>query len=206
MSSKQVKDPITDEKNNADDKPTLLAAETSSKKWQNWWVRTITTLIMVGLFFAILASGYIISIILVMVITVLVYREVIKIAYYSAKDNLRWFKTMSWYYFLTASYFLYGESIIYYFKKIIMVDAFLLPFVTHHRFISFMLYIIGFVENIILRFQYEHCSQMSQFGWTHMAVFLIVVQAHFVVENILEGLVWFGFLVSIDIWDTSIFF
>lgn len=47
------------------------------------------------------------------------------------------------YYFITTEYFLYGESIIYYFKEIVMVDAFLLPFATHHRFISFVLYVIG---------------------------------------------------------------
>lgn len=75
---------------------TLLAAEPASKKWQNWWIRTITTLIMISIFFLILASGYIWSIIMVMIITVLVYREVIHIAYYSAKGNMRWFKSMSW--------------------------------------------------------------------------------------------------------------
>lgn len=73
---------------------TLLAAEVPSKKWRNWWIRTMTTLIMIGMFFAILASGYIWSIIMIMIITVLVYREVIQIA--SAKGNLRWYKTMSW--------------------------------------------------------------------------------------------------------------
>jgi phosphatidate cytidylyltransferase len=31
---------------------------------------------------------------------------------------------------------------------------------------------------------------MAQFGWTHMALFLIVVQSHFIVDNILEGLIW----------------
>jgi phosphatidate cytidylyltransferase len=31
----------------------------------------------------------------------------------------------------------------HYFKQIVMVDAFLLPFATHHRFISFVLYVIG---------------------------------------------------------------
>jgi hypothetical protein len=40
-------------------------------------------------------------------------------------------------------YFLYGESVIYYFKHILLVDRILLPLATHHRFISFMLYIIG---------------------------------------------------------------
>lgn len=40
-------------------------------------------------------------------------------------------------------YFLYGESVVYYFKHIVLVDRVLLPFATHHRFISFMLYVIG---------------------------------------------------------------
>lgn len=74
---------------------TLLAAEVPNKKWRNWWIRTITTLIMISMFFIVLASGYIWSIIMVMIITVLVYREVIQIA--STKGNLRWYKTLSWY-------------------------------------------------------------------------------------------------------------
>lgn len=93
-----------------------------------------------------------------------------------------------------------------------MVDAFLLPFATHHRFISFVLYVIG---NHLSVFLLKHVidsnaistvgfvffvmnlkkglyrQQMSQFGWTHMAIFLIVFQAHFIVDNILEGLIWF---------------
>ncbi|KAG8528518.1 uncharacterized protein KY384_007436 [Bacidia gigantensis] len=33
--------------------------------------------------------------------------------------------------------------------------------------------------------------QFTQFAWTHMALYLIVVQAHFVMNNIFEGLIWF---------------
>lgn len=47
------------------------------------------------------------------------------------------------YFLVTTTYFLYGESIIYYFQQIILVDRVLLPFATHHRFISFVLYMIG---------------------------------------------------------------
>jgi phosphatidate cytidylyltransferase len=47
------------------------------------------------------------------------------------------------YFLVTTTYFLYGESIIYYFDEIVLVDAVLLPFATHHRFISFILYVIG---------------------------------------------------------------
>jgi phosphatidate cytidylyltransferase len=33
--------------------------------------------------------------------------------------------------------------------------------------------------------------QFAQFGWTHMALFLIVVQAHFIMNNVFEGMIWF---------------
>lgn len=33
--------------------------------------------------------------------------------------------------------------------------------------------------------------QFTQFAWTHMALYLIVVQAHFIMNNIFEGMVWF---------------
>jgi phosphatidate cytidylyltransferase len=33
--------------------------------------------------------------------------------------------------------------------------------------------------------------QFTQFAWTHMALYLIVVQAHFVMNNVFEGMIWF---------------
>ena len=39
-------------------------------------------------------------------------------------------------YFLAVTmYYLYGETVIYYFKHVLLVDKVLLPFATHHRFI-----------------------------------------------------------------------
>lgn len=84
----------------------------------------------------------------------------------------------------------------------------MLPFVTNHRFISFMLYTIGFVGFVAsLQRQYLK-SQFGLFCWVHMSLLVIVlsrfvltlrhVQAlayfsgsHFIVNNILEGLIWF---------------
>ncbi|CAO3600202.1 unnamed protein product [Absidia cylindrospora] len=170
----------------------LLVDEKPKKKWQNMWIRTLYTLLMIGAFFFVLASGYIWSIVSVMIITVMVYNEVVQIACLGAQEqSIKWFKTMSWYFLITTEYFLYGESIIYYFKEIVMVDAVLIPFATHHRFISFMLYVIGFVFFVVNLRKGQYRVQMAQFGWTHMALFLIVVQSHFIVDNILEGLIWF---------------
>ena len=88
-----------------------------------------------------------------------------------------------------TNYFLYGESIVYYFKHIVFVDAYFIPFARNHRFISFMLYIVGmlwrpsvgqrltagfvgFVAN--LQRQYLR-QQFALFCWVHITLLLVVV-------------------------------
>lgn len=102
-----------------------------------------------------------------------------------------WSKTLNWYFFVVTNYFLYGESIIYYFKHIVFVDAYFIPFAMNHRFISFMLYVVGFVSFVAnLQRQYLR-RQFALFCWVHISLLLIVVSSHFIVNNILEGLIWF---------------
>jgi phosphatidate cytidylyltransferase len=68
--------------------------------------------------------GHIYMIILVFVCQTLVYREITSLfaLTYRETDNgveIRrdpWSKTLNWYFFTIANYFLYGETIIYYFK------------------------------------------------------------------------------------------
>jgi phosphatidate cytidylyltransferase len=55
-------------------------------------------------------------------------------------------------------YFLYGESVVYYFKHIVLIDVILLPFATHHRFISFMLYVIGMYALAVLSCYGRSCE------------------------------------------------
>lgn len=90
-----------------------------------------------------------------------------------------------------SNYFLYGESLIYYFKHIVFVDAYFIPFARHHRFLSFMLYIFGFMAFVsgLKRENLKH--QFGLFCWVHMSLLLIVYSSHFMVNNILEGLIWF---------------
>lgn len=92
---------------------------------------------------------------------------------------------------MTTTYFLYGESIIYYFQSVVLVDRVLLPFATYHRFISFVLYVIGFVFFVANLKKGLYKRQFRQFGWMHMALLFVVFQSHFIVNNILEGLIWF---------------
>lgn len=114
------------------------------KKKANFIERTLWTLIMIGGFFAALFMGHIYIILIITVIQIISFKEVIAIASVPTKARqLRSTKSLNWYWLATTMYFLYGESVIYYFKHIVLVDKILLPLATHHRFISFMLYIIG---------------------------------------------------------------
>src|ERR1700691_4546674 len=77
---------------------------------------------------ALLLMGHVYMIILVMLCQMLVYREVT--ALFSLRNATPesgevehrnkpdpWSKTLNWYFFAVTNYFLYGESIIYYFKE-----------------------------------------------------------------------------------------
>lgn len=99
---------------------------------------------MIAGFFAALFMGHIYIILIITVIQIISFKEVIAIASVPTKARqLRSTKSLNWYWLATTMYFLYGESVIYYFKHIVLVDKMLLPLATHHRFISFMLYITG---------------------------------------------------------------
>ncbi|KAF9312153.1 hypothetical protein BGZ91_006606 [Linnemannia elongata] len=186
--------------------PVVLLADQSAKaKWANWSTRTLWTLIMIGGFFACFAAGPLFVILLVVMVQGLVYKEVIFLAAVPSKEKkLPWFRSMNWYFLFSTNYFFYGESLIHYFQHIVFVDAFLLPFATHHRFISFTLYVIGFVFFVANLKKGHYRFQFSQFAWTHMTLLLVVCQSHFIINNIFEGLIWFflpaSLVIANDIW------
>ena len=95
-------------------------------------------------FFGPLLSGHIYIIMLITAIQIISFKEVIAISNVPSRArSLRFTKTLNWYFLGTTMYYLYGESVVYYFKHIVLIDKVLLPFATHHRFISFILYVIG---------------------------------------------------------------
>ncbi|KAB8337281.1 hypothetical protein FH972_021582 [Carpinus fangiana] len=175
------------------------------KKIQSIITRTIWTFIMIAFFFVAMFSGHIYIIIIMTAVQIISFKEVIAIANVPSRArSLRFTKTLNWYFLGTTMYFLYGESVVYYFKHIVLVDKVLLPFATHHRFISFMLYVIGFVFFVTSLQKGHYKFQFTQFAWTHMALYLIVVQAHFIMNNVFEGMIWFflpvALVITNDIW------
>ena len=114
------------------------------KKKQAFVVRTIWTFVMVFGFVACVGGGHIYMVAICTAIQILTFKEVISISNVPSRARkLRFTKSLNWYFLAASMYYFYGESIIYYFKHIVLVDKILLPFATHHRFISFSLYIFG---------------------------------------------------------------
>ncbi|KAJ6586964.1 phosphatidate cytidylyltransferase [Mycena vulgaris] len=176
--------------------PALAAEQT--KKRQNVVTRTVSTLMMIGTFLVLLLLGHTYMILLVMLCQTLVYREVTALFSLTSPDEKSektgkdpWSTTLNWYFFVVTNYFLYGESIIYYFKHVVFADAQLLPFATNHRIISFTLYTIGFMGFVMSLQKGYLKQQFGLFCWVHMSLLIIVLSSHFIVNNILEGLIWF---------------
>ncbi|KAM0348738.1 hypothetical protein ACHAPU_004177 [Fusarium lateritium] len=162
------------------------------KKKANFITRTFWTFVMFALFFTALFMGHIYIICVITAVQIVSFKEVIAIANVPSRArSLRSTKSLNWYWLASTMYFLYGETVIYYFKHIIVVDKVLLPLATHHRFISFILYVFGFVFFVTSLQAGHYKFQFTNFAWTHMALYLIVVQAHFIMNNVFEGMIWF---------------
>jgi len=158
----------------------------------NAYTRTVWTLVMIAGFFAVLAAGHLWVIVLLTIVQIMIFKEIIAIAAVPTREaSIPFFKAINWYFLASTLYFAYGETLIYYFKHIVVVDALLLPFATHHRFISFILYIFGFVWFVATLQKGQYRFQFSQFSFTHMTLILVIGQAHFIINNLLEGLYWF---------------
>jgi phosphatidate cytidylyltransferase len=114
------------------------------KKKATFITRAIWTFVMIGSFFGAMFAGHIYVLMVITVVQIVSFKEVIAIAQVPLKQkDLPLTRSLNWYFFAITMYFLYGESVVYYFKHVLVVDKILLPFATHHRFISFMMYIIG---------------------------------------------------------------
>ncbi|KAK7205579.1 phosphatidate cytidylyltransferase [Myxozyma melibiosi] len=162
------------------------------KKIQNLIVRTIWSVVMIFGFFALLAAGHFWVIALVFGLQLLAYSEVIALADEPMRQRaLPYGKTLNWYFLASTVYYLYGETVLYYFEEVLLVDKVLFPFAIHHRFISYMLYIIGFMMFVSTLEKGHYQYQFMQFAFTHVALLLIIVQAHFIVKNIMAGMFWF---------------
>ena len=169
-------------------------------KWKNWITRGIFTVVMISGFCFVVYLGPLALTLLILAIQFKCFHEIITIGYVVYKSHyLPWFRTLSWYFLITSNYYFYGESLIEKFGILLKRDDFLTYFVKYHRFISFSLYTAGFVAFVVSLKKTYYLKQFTLFGYTHLALLIIVTQSNLMVQNIFEGLIWFLLPVSLII-------
>ncbi|OUM57428.1 hypothetical protein PIROE2DRAFT_17597 [Piromyces sp. E2] len=175
-----------------EEKTVLLAEQPKDKKWTNWWTRFIWTVVMILGFAVVIFSGHLSIIALVLILQILIFKEIIHIAHYPSQEKkLPWFRVINWYFLFAGCYYMYGEGIMSYFKfQLLKYDIFHI-LLNNHKFISFCIYIFGFLIFVMSLRKGYYQFQFIQFAWTHLILLFVVFQAHFLINNVLQGIIWF---------------
>ena len=164
----------------------------------DFWRRCTSGLLMILAFILIISMGPIPIVILIFAIQLLVFREVISVAHQkSVERRIPWFRTTTWYVrlvihriFLTGTLvFLYGEGLLNHGREFAVLSMSITK--SFVRSIAFLFYIFGLVCFVLNLKEGHYKFQFSQLSLTVMSLLFIIVQSHFVVKNIREGLIWF---------------
>mmetsp|Transcript_22260 Transcript_22260/g.26749 ORF Transcript_22260/g.26749 Transcript_22260/m.26749 type:complete len:448 (-) Transcript_22260:749-2092(-) len=185
----------------------LLANQDAKKKLASFKVRTISTVWMIGGFFATIYAGHFYLWCLTIFIQVVMVRELFLLAAEARQDaKLPGFRFLQWYFLGTALFFVHGRFV----KTNLLLEIthttlfpaavkLFLIMLRHHSLISYLSYVVGFVLFVASLKKGMYLYQFGQYAWTHMILLLIVTQSSFLVKNIFEGLIWFVLPTSIII-------
>jgi phosphatidate cytidylyltransferase len=150
---------------------------------------------MLLIFFRIIYLGHQKVAVMVFVLQALIAREVLSIGYMQAsKRQIPLFRTINAWFLLSATYFIYGKRTLshFYDKGYAMMRRAPLAFLLmHHTFVSFWLFLIGFMIFVLSLRPGCYRHQLNQFSRMLMLLLFVVAQANFIIFNIKEGLIWF---------------
>lgn len=173
--------------------PQLEVERPVAERLGTFRVRALWTFILVISFLVILAAGHFYTSLLVLILTILVYREVIALKRNIEKDKkLPLFFVLRWYWFLLT---IYGTS---YMWILPLADGLGLPryywlriLVSHHLIITYSCALLGLVLFIMSLRRFSLRYQFSQFALLLLTCLFVVGQAMFQIINIYDGLIWF---------------
>jgi len=162
-----------------------------SNKWKNAWIRCMYSVPMIGGFIAILWLGPLYVSLLIVLLQVKSFHELMVIGHskYSSLE-LPWYRVLNWYFLGVANYFFFGESLTSYFRDFFLGENYLNKLANYHRFISYWLYLGGFIAFVLSLQKKKYMVQFTLFGWTHIVLLCCVVQSHLIIQNCFEGLYW----------------
>ena len=172
----------------------------SKSKWRSFRTRAVSAVCMVGLLVACLLGGHVPTIAMIFVVQGLMVRELFAAAVEVRKEkDLPWFRLQQWYFYGATVFFTYGR-----FLKAKMAQGMgdavgggeivcssrTTPSSATSVMFGFVLFVLSLRKGL-------YVYQFGQFAWTHMIIATVLIQSSCFVGNVLEGLIWFVFLVAI---------
>lgn len=100
---------------------------------------------------------------------------------------------LNWYFFLIGVVFFYGKLVNQKLPSSVIDSTYLLSLFKYLNLLSFMAWILGFLSFILSLKKGFYLYQFTQFGFSHITLFLIVGQVSSIGINMYEGLIWFIF-------------
>ncbi|KAM7279001.1 hypothetical protein ACFE04_006135 [Oxalis oulophora] len=181
-------------------------------KYRSMWIRTLSSLWMLGCFLLILYLGHLYIWAMVVFIQILMVRELFTLLRRVHEDRrLPGFRLLNWHFFFTAMLFVYGRILGQHLVNATSSDNFIYRtqsfLIKYQMVICYFLYIAGVIWFILSLKKKMYKYQFGQFAWTHMILIVVFTQSAFTVANIFEGIFWFllpGSLIAVN--DVAAYF
>jgi len=165
-------------------------------KYRSMWIRTCSSLWMLGGVVFIIYMGHLYIWAMVVVIQIFMAKELFFLRRRAHEERrLPGFWLLNWHFFFTAMLFVYGRIIQQQLVNTVSSDRFIYKLVSglikYQMVICYFLYIAGLIWFILTLKNKMYKYQFGQYAWTHMILIVVFTQSSFTVANIFEGIFWF---------------
>ncbi|CAH2077847.1 unnamed protein product [Thlaspi arvense] len=165
-------------------------------KYRSMWIRTCSSLWMLGGVVFIIYMGHLYIWAMVVGIQIFMARELFFLLRRTHEERrLPGFRLLNWHFFFTAMLFVYGRILQQQLVNTVSSDRFIYKLVSglikYQMVICYFLYIAGFMWFILTLKKKMYKYQFGQYAWTHMILIVVFTQSSFTVANIFEGIIWF---------------
>jgi len=167
----------------------------------SFYLRTVTTIMMLVGFVVILFLGHAYWAIFVIFLTMLCYKELKALKRKKEMDkHIPYFNIINWYFFFVTLTFILP---LYFPNQTIfnLDDPFLLAFFDYHKLISFCCFIAGILIFTLSLEKETYKYQFKMLGWTLVVLLVVVTQTSSLIYNIYKGLYWFLFPALCVVWN-----
>ncbi|KAF8113931.1 hypothetical protein N665_0043s0007 [Sinapis alba] len=186
--------PAEVKRGNASNVRNLLLGD--KNKYRSMWIRTCSSLWMLGGVVFIIYMGHLYIWAMVVGIQIFMAKELFFLLRRAHEERrLPGFRLLNWHFFFTAMLFVYGRILQQQLVNTVSSDRFIYKLVSglikYQMVICYFLYIAGFMWFILTLKKKMYKYQFGQYAWTHMILIVVFTQSSFTVANIFEGIFWF---------------